>query len=154
MFECMVIYYHYKAQGEIMKNTTVGTLSGCVLWILSIGVISSCILPIFFLVGSITSFSQYAIKATGNFLCPDGTTAKRYSYQTTTTDEYGNRHPSTAYELHCVDQNGNVVKEDPIVFSFLWIGGFRIVRFDYFWHPGLCICCSRRCIDRKIAKSR
>lgn len=110
-----------------MKTSTVGTLSGCVVWILSIAVISSCILPIFFVIGSITSFSQYAIKTTGNFLCPDDTTPRSYSYQTTTTDEYGNRQPSTAYELHCVDQNGNVAKEDPIVYSFLWIGVFALM---------------------------
>jgi len=110
-----------------MKNTTAGALSGCVVWILSICAISTCILPIFSIVGSITSFSQYAIKTTGNFLCPDATTPRSYSYQTTTTDEYGNRHPSTAYELHCIDQNGNVVKEDSIVYAFLWIGGFALV---------------------------
>ena len=55
-------------------------------------------------------------------ICPDGTTAESYSYATTTTDEYGNSQPSTAYELHCIDASGTVVKEDPVLYAFLWIG--------------------------------
>jgi hypothetical protein len=114
-------------QGETMKKSTAGTLSGCVVWILSIGVIASCMLPIFIVIGSITSFSQYAIRTTGNVLCPDGSKPESYSYETTGTDEYGNSQPSTAYELHCVNQDGNIVKEDPIVYSFLWIGLFAFI---------------------------
>jgi hypothetical protein len=37
-------------------------------------------------------------------------------------DEYGNPRPATAYELHCVDASGEVVKKDPIAYSFIWIG--------------------------------
>jgi hypothetical protein len=55
-------------------------------------------------------------------ICPDGTTAESYSYATTTTDENGNSRPSTAYELHCVDTTGAVMKKDPVVYAFLWIG--------------------------------
>lgn len=110
-----------------MKNTTAGTLSGCLVWLLSIGVISSCILPIFFIAGSLTSFSQYAITFTGKFLCPGGTTPQGYTYETTTTDDYGHTEPATGMELHCVDQNGTVVKNDPVVYAFLWIGIFAFI---------------------------
>lgn len=103
-------------------NKPAGTLSGCIVWIVSVIVIASCILPISVVIGSISSFSQSAIDITGSYLCPEGTTPERYSYQTTTTDEFGNTQPSSAYELHCVDSSGDVVKEDPIVYSFLWIG--------------------------------
>jgi hypothetical protein len=47
-----------------------------------------------------------------------------YSYQTTTRDEFGNSRPSTAYELHCVESTGEVVKRDPIVYAFVWNGIF------------------------------
>ncbi len=110
-----------------MKSATTGTISGCIVWVLSIGIIASCILPIFVLVGAITSFSQFAIKTTGNILCPDGTTPRSYSYETTTTDEFGTSQPATATELHCVDQSGMVVKNDPIVYAFLWDGIFASV---------------------------
>jgi hypothetical protein len=110
-----------------MNSKKTGMLSGCVVWGFSIGIILSCVLPVCIIAGSFTSFSQLAIQTTGNIICPDETSPERYSYQSTTTDEFGNTQPSTAYELHCVDQNGEVVKEDPIAYSFLWIGGFAFV---------------------------
>ena len=110
-----------------MKSVKTGAISGCVIWILLIGIISSCVLPVFFVVGSITSFSEYAIQTTGKFLCPQDSTPESYSYETTTRDENGNPQPSTAYELHCVDAGGTVVKNDPVVYSFLWIGVFGLI---------------------------
>ena len=96
-----------------MKSPKVGTVSGCVVWIIVFGIFSACLLPIAMIFGGITSISNFAMQTLGPILCPDGTTAESYSYPTTTTDEYGNSQPSTAYELHCVDRNGTVVKKDP-----------------------------------------
>ena len=79
-------------------------------------------MPVAFMAGGISSASDFAIGIMGGFICPETTTPESYSYATTTTDEYGNARPSTAYELHCVDANGEVVKEDPIVYAFGWIG--------------------------------
>lgn len=110
-----------------MKSAQAGTISGCIVWIVSIGVITSCVLPIFIVIGSLTSFSQFAIKATGNYICPDGTTAESYSYATTTTDEFGNVEPATGVSLRCVDQSGSIVKEDPVGYAFLWIGAFAVI---------------------------
>jgi len=107
-----------------MKQATAGTVSGCIVWTLSMGIITSCVVPLFIVIGLFTSSSQFAIKTTGNFICPSETTAESYSYQTTTTDNFGNRQPATAVELHCVDQSGTVVKNDPIVYAFLWDGIF------------------------------
>ncbi|MBI3151584.1 MAG: hypothetical protein HYZ21_05600 [Chloroflexi bacterium] len=105
-----------------MNNAKTTAISGCVIWFLLIFIIASCVMPVFFIVGSISSFSDFAIKTTGGWLCPEGTTPESYSYSTTTTDEFGNSQPSTAYELHCVDASGTVVKEDPISYAFIWIG--------------------------------
>ena len=52
-------------------------------------------------------------------ICPDGATAKSRSYATTTTDNFGNSQPSTAYVMQSVDSNGAVVKEDPVVYAFI-----------------------------------
>jgi hypothetical protein len=109
-----------------MKNRTTGALSACLVWVLLAGILSSCILPVFFVVGSVTSFSQYAIQLTGNYLCPEGTTPEGYTYDTTTTDDFGNAQPATGMELHCVDQNGTVVKNDPVLYAFIWIGVFAL----------------------------
>ncbi len=110
-----------------MSSAKTSAVSGCIVWILSIGIIMSCVLPIVILFGSITSFSQFAVKTTGNFICPDGTTAERREYATTTTDEFGNSHPATGYELRCVDEGGEVVKTDPVGYAFLWIGAFALL---------------------------
>jgi ABC-type glycerol-3-phosphate transport system permease component len=110
-----------------MKSTTTGAVSGCIVWVIVFGVLLSCIFPVAMFAGGFTSSSDFAIDFTGRFLCPQGTTPVSYSYATTTTDEYGNRQPSTAYELHCIDASGEVVKEDPIVFAFLWIGIVAVV---------------------------
>jgi len=107
-----------------MKSLKTGAISGCVIWVLLIGVISSCVLPIFFVIGSVTSFTDTAINITGKYLCPENTTPQSYSYETTTQDEYGNYTPATAYELQCVDSSGEIVKTDPIVYAFLWDGIF------------------------------
>lgn len=110
-----------------MKQATAGTLSGCVVWILAAGIITSCVLPVFIVIGNITSFSQFAIRTTGGIICPDGTTPESYAYETTSTDEYGNSHPATAVELHCVDQSGTIIKTDPVGYAFVWSGFFALI---------------------------
>ncbi len=105
-----------------MNNAKTTAVSGCVIWFLLICIISSCVMPVFFVVGSVSSFSEFAIQTTGGWLCPEGTMPERYSYATTTTNEFGTPQPATAYELHCVDSSGTVVKEDPVVYAFIWIG--------------------------------
>src|SRR5215203_4271473 len=110
-----------------MKSAKTSAISGCVVWILSIGIIATCVLPIFVTIGSVSSFSEFAINVTGNIVCPTGTTPERHTYATTTTDEFGNSHPATGYELHCVDETGTIVKNDTVVFGFLWVGLFALI---------------------------
>jgi len=110
-----------------MKKSSTGVISGCLVWILAFGVISACIVPIFSVVGSISSASNPAINFTGKFICPDGTTSESYSYSTTSRDENGVSHPATAYELHCVATNGEVLKSDPVGYAFLWTGIFIFI---------------------------
>jgi len=110
-----------------MNQTKTAALSGCVIWALSIFMITSCVLPIFVVAGSVSSFSEYAVQMTGGWLCPEGTTPQRYSYSTTTLDDFGARQPATAYELHCVDASGATVKTDPLAYAFVWIGAWVVL---------------------------
>lgn len=105
-----------------MKSTKTGAVSGCIIWFLVFGVIGSCLVPAGMMVGGFTSVTDFAMQALEPLICPDGTTAKSRSYATTTNDEFGNPQPSTAYVMQCVDANGEVVKEDPVAFAFVWIG--------------------------------
>ena len=58
----------------------------------------------------------------GPYLCPEDSTADVVTFQTTTTDEYGNDEPATGYEMRCLDANGNVVQEGSPNYAFYWIG--------------------------------
>jgi len=86
-----------------------------------------CFLPVSMAVGGMTSVTDFAIRQTGAIVCPDNTTTDVRTYATTTTDENGNRQPSTAYVLQCVDASGNVVKEDPVGYAFIWIGMITVL---------------------------
>jgi hypothetical protein len=105
-----------------MKSATTGTVSGCIIWFIVFGLLSTCILPVGMMIGGFTSVTNFAMKSLEPLICPDGTTAKSRSYATTSNDEFGNPQPSTAYVMQCVDANGDVVKEDPVVYAFVWIG--------------------------------
>jgi hypothetical protein len=108
--------------GDEMNNAKTTAISGCVIWFLLITIIGSCVMPVFFIIGGFSSVSDFAINTTGGWLCPENTTPDSYTYETTTTDSNGFRQPSTAYVLTCVDASGEVVKEDPILYAFIWIG--------------------------------
>ena len=110
-----------------MKSTNAGALSGCIVWIIVFAVLSMCLCPVAMLVGGFTSASPFAMQTIGPLVCPAGTTAQSCSYATTTTDEFGNSEPSTAYELHCVDESGQVIKKDPVLYAFLWIGIIALI---------------------------
>ena len=110
-----------------MDNTKTTAVSGCIIWFVLITFICSCILPVFMAIGSSSSFSNYAIQTTGGWLCPEGTTPQSRTYSTTTFDENGFEQPATGYELECVDSSGEVVKSDPVLYAFIWIGIWLLV---------------------------
>lgn len=105
-----------------MKSTKTGAVSGCIIWFIVFGLISSCLVPAGMMVGSFTSITDFAMQTLEPLICPDGTTAQSRSYATTSNDEFGNPQPSTAYVMQCIDENGEVVKEDPVAYAFIWIG--------------------------------
>ena len=105
-----------------MKSAGTGTVSGCVIWLIVFCLISTCILPVSGMIGSFTSFTDAPIKMIGPMICPEGTTPQSHSYQTTTTDDFGNSQPAMGFSLQCVDTNGNVIKEDLVAYAFIWIG--------------------------------
>ena len=110
-----------------MKPARTGAVSGCIIWFIVFGLLSSCLLPIGMFIGGFTSVTNFAIRTLEPLICPDGTTAKSRSYATTTTDDYGNSQPSTAYVMQCVDSNGKVLKEDPVAYAFIWIGIISVI---------------------------
>jgi hypothetical protein len=108
-------------------NTAVGAVSGCIIWVILLSVIGACLVPIAGLIGGFTNASSLAVRVTGAFECPKGTTPEIYSYQTTSTDDNGFPTPATAYELHCLGARGEIVKNDPVFYAFLWEGIFMVL---------------------------
>ncbi len=104
-----------------MSDKKSSAISGCVIWFVLLSVIGSCVMPIAFAVGGVTSSTDFVIVNIGTFICPEGTAPRSHSYQTTMNDEYGVARPATAYELQCEDSNGEVVQTDPIAYAFIWI---------------------------------
>jgi hypothetical protein len=107
-----------------MKSVAAGTTSGCVLWVITFCVLSSCLFPMATFVGgfSTTLTADFVADTVGPFLCPEGSTAEIITFQTTTTDEYGTEHPATGYEMQCVDSSGTIVREPSPDYAFYWIG--------------------------------
>lgn len=105
-----------------MKSARTGALSGCIVWFIVFGILGACLVPAGMMIGGFTSVTDFAMQRLEPLICPDGTTAKSRSYATTTNDEFGNPQPSTAYVMQCVDTQGEVVKEDPVTYAFVWIG--------------------------------
>lgn len=110
-----------------MSSVKTGTISGLIIWIITCGFISMCMLPVMMIIGGFTSVTDFAMQTVGQFICPEGTTVSSRTYATTTTDEFGNSQPSTAYVLQCVDSNGEVVQEDPVAYAFIWLGGMAVI---------------------------
>jgi len=108
-------------QGDKMKEARTGAISGCLVWIVTFGIISICIMPVSIAVGAITSVTDFAVEQTGAIICPDNSTPKIRSFAT-----YGSG-PSTTSVLESMDASGNVVKEDPVRFAFLWIALLAII---------------------------
>lgn len=110
-----------------MKSATTGTISGCIIWFIVFCLISSCLIPAALFIGGFTSVTDFAMQTVGQFICPEGTTVGHRTYETTSTDQYGNRQPSTAYVLQCLDANGEVVQEDPVGYAFIWMGSLVVI---------------------------
>jgi hypothetical protein len=112
---------------ENMKSATTGTISGCILGLIVFCLISSCLTPVAWFIGGFTSVTDFAMQTVGQFICPEGTSVGYRTYETTSTDQYGNRQPSTAYVLQCLEADGDVVQEDQVGYAFIWMGGLVVM---------------------------
>lgn len=105
-----------------MNNAKTTAISGCIIWFVLISVVATCVMPVFYVVGMFSSYSDFAIQTVGEWICPEGTTPTSYSYQTMMSGDNGFDEPAMAYELHCVNPDGTLSKNDPIMYSFIWVG--------------------------------
>ena len=104
-----------------MKATAVGTTSGCLIWILAFGLVSLCLCPMAVVIGTLMGAETMA-NIIGPYLCPENSSAEVITFQTTSTDEFGNEEPATGYEMRCLNSDGTVVREGSPDFAFYWMG--------------------------------
>ena len=109
-----------------MKATAVGTTSGCVIWILAFALVSLCLCPASMVIGTLLGADAMA-SVMGPYLCPDNSTAEVVTFQTTSTDEFGNEEPATGYEMRCVNSDGTVVRDGSPDFAFYFIGILALI---------------------------
>ena len=106
-----------------MKSATIGTVSGCVVWMfvfLFVGAFMvTVMMPVGFLVGSLALdlSPNFVEDILGPYFCPPESTAEIVTRAVT-----GVRTPATSYQMQCVDSNGNVVKEPSPNPLILWLG--------------------------------
>jgi hypothetical protein len=106
-----------------MKSAAAGTVSGCVVWMIVFCVMSMCLLTAAMPVGAITATtSDVAVDVLGPYLCPPNSTGEIITHPSTSTDSNGNRIPSTAYEMQCVNSDGVVVQAPSPDYAFIWVG--------------------------------
>lgn len=107
-----------------MKSATVGTGSGCVIWMLAFGIVSMCLCPVAAMGGALASTvgAQSIVGVVEPYLCPEYSTAEIITYQTTTTDDFGNESPATGYVMQCVDSAGSVVRDGSSDYAFYIVG--------------------------------
>jgi hypothetical protein len=107
-----------------MKSASTGALSGCLVWVLTFFLLSTCLCPLSVAVGTITSFASgdFVARLVSPYLCPPGSTGQIRAFETTTTDDNGNSVPATGYEMICVDASGAEVANTGPVYAFVWVG--------------------------------
>lgn len=109
-----------------MKSATTGAFSGCLIWLIVFIFLAPFLCSAATMIGGFTSFTGLARQTVAPLICPDGTTSQFRTYGTTTTDN-GHTKPATAFVLQCVDANGTVVKEDPVLYGFIWSGILALI---------------------------
>jgi hypothetical protein len=107
-----------------MKSVTTGTLSGCVVYIIVFFFLLTCLVPLGMGLGGVTSTisADFVARTLEPYLCPDGSHAEIITFQTTSTDEFGNESPATGFEMQCVNARGEITRPPSPDYAFIWIG--------------------------------
>jgi len=99
-----------------------GMAVGCIVWVVLFSAMCSCLAPVGMMTAGFTSQTDFVVETVGGYLCPEGTKPGLYTYATTIRDERGVDMPATAYELICLDSNGETVVNLGPTFAFIWTG--------------------------------
>lgn len=110
-----------------LVSAKVGTVSSCLVWVVMMGVIGTCLIPVALIVAPFTATSEIAVQTIGPLVCPETSAAiieiSNTSYQT----DLGAEVPAATREMVCVDSNGTVVARPAPLPNWLWMGFVALV---------------------------
>jgi hypothetical protein len=107
-----------------MKSTAAaaGGISGCVVWLVVLAVLLTCLAPAAFGFALITTTSNLAASVVGPLVCPAGSTAYIERAPTTFVDDQGFTREAMGAEMVCADSAGTVVARPAPLPNWIWTG--------------------------------
>ena len=105
-----------------MKSASTGAASGCLVWLIVFGGLSTCLCPFAAAAGGLTANFDPVVGLVGPWFCPKGSTATIHTFDTTGTDTDGTPIRTTGSEMVCVDASGTVVTNAGPTYALVWVG--------------------------------
>jgi hypothetical protein len=107
-----------------MKSTAAaaGGISGCVVWLVVLAVLLTCLAPVAFSFALLTTTSNLAASVVGPLVCPADSTAQIERLPTTYVDDEGFTREAMGAEMVCADAGGNVVARPAPLPNWIWTG--------------------------------
>jgi hypothetical protein len=106
-----------------MKLTSpAGTVSGCIVWLLTFLVFGLCLAPTALIFAIFTGSSGMAARVVGPLVCPENSTAQMETGTATYVDDEGFTRTAATSEMICVDAAGTVVARPAPLPGWLWTG--------------------------------
>ena len=98
-----------------------GTASGCLVWVVLVGVIGTCLLPVGLIVSVFTATSTAAANLVGPLVCPTTTHAIIEISNTAYQTELGAELPAVTREMVCVNDQGTVMARPAPLPDWIWL---------------------------------
>lgn len=101
-------------------SVTVGTVSGCLIWLVLAGGLLSCLIPLAFFIPSFTKNTALSAAIVGPLVCPASSRAKIETTGDQMLDEYGNVVALSSAQTVCVNSDGQVIARPGVQADLVW----------------------------------
>lgn len=108
-------------------SAKVGTASGCLVWVVLVVVIGTCLLPVGLIVSVFTATSDAAAQTIGPLICPEGSVATIEQSNNADRMDLGAEPVAATREMVCVDAQGTVITRPAPLPNWLWMAFITLV---------------------------
>ncbi|MBP7999019.1 MAG: hypothetical protein KA314_06610 [Chloroflexi bacterium] len=108
-------------------SAKVGTASGCLVWVVLVMVIGTCLLPVGLIVSVFTATSTAAAQTIGPLICPEGSVATIEQSNTAYRTDLGAEPVAATRELVCVDNHSTVITRPSPLTNWIWMGFIMVM---------------------------